>query len=388
MADPYEKHGLKRVINAAACLTRLGGSKPDPRVFKAMEEASRAFIQIPVLQKWAGERIAEATGAEAGLPTAGAVNSLVLAAAACMMKGTELGNYDPLGGEKWSHINKKLPLDTEGLRTEFIVQKPNRNSYDYAVSIAGGRMREIEPTREALDMAYDSENTAAYYHTVRGGRGMPLETVIEVAHSHGVPVIVDAAPDLRPKSMLKYYTGMGADLVVFSGGKHLGGPNNSGILAGKADLIKLAHLQAYPFDGIGRAAKVSRETIMGLVEALRIYVERDDDAAFKQWEDQCKVIVEKLEAIPGVEAGLVYETTIDEGLPMTPFAYITVDESETGVSLRELHSRLKEGDIIIETLYEPGFLIKDYKNKITINPEYLLEGDDEIIVTRVKEILG
>ncbi len=388
MTDPFRRYGLRRVVNAATCLTRLGGSAPSPSVMEAMAEVSRAFIQIPVLQRWAGAEIARATGAEAGLPTAGAVNGIMLACAACIMRGTELEGHDPLEPETWSRLSGRLPLDTGGLKTEFIAQRVNRYSYDFAVAATGGRIVETEATAEALAAAYDPDRTAAYYYTVRGGRGVPLGTVIEVAHSRGVPVIVDAAPDLRPKSILTYYTGKGADLVVFSGGKHLGGPNNTGLLCGRADLIKLAHLQAYPFDGIGRAAKMSKETIVGLVEALWLYLERDDDASFRRFEEECRGIADRLNEVPGVTAGVTYEYTIDEGLPMTPFAYLELDEARTGVTLSWLHAELKRGDPAIETLLEPSFLIPDYRNRITINPEYLLEGDDDLIIKRVREILG
>ena len=389
--NPYEKYGLKRVINAATCLTRLGGSRPHPDVFKAMEDASRAYIQIPALQAWAGEKIAEATGAEAGLPTAGAVNALTLAAAACMMKGTELERYDPLDQSSPSHIIQRLPMHTKGLKTEFVVQKSDRNTYDHAVECAGGRILEAgthEGTMlEELEAVYNPDKTAAFYFTVRGStRGLPLDTFMEVAHGKGVPVIVDAAPDLRPKKILTHYIEKGVDLVVYSGGKHLGGPNNTGILAGRKDLIKLAHLQAYPFDGIGRGAKMSRETIVGLVVALEKYLEKDDEALFKAWDEKAQWIADQLSNVPGLNAGVTCEYTVEGGEPMTPLAYVILDE-EAGMGTKELHARLKEGDPIIETLHEPAFLIDDYHGKLTINPEHMLEGDEEIVVSRIREIL-
>ena len=386
--DPFEKHGLKRVINAATCLTRLGGSIPDPRVCEAMNDASKAYVQIPQLQAWAGKQIAKATGAEAGLPAAGAVNALTLAAAACIMKDTELEEYDPLGAGNWTHLTLRLPMHTEGLRTEFVVQKECRNHYDHAVECAGGRMVEVESTPEALEAAYHPERTAAYYFTVRESRsGLSLEAVLEVAHRNGIPVIVDAAPDLRPKGMFKYHISKGADLVVFSGGKHLGGPNNSGILAGRGDLIKLAHLQAYPFDGIGRGSKMSRETIVGLVEAIRLYSGRDDEAELRLHEERARSIADQLSKIPGVEAGVTYEYTMEENVPMGPFAYVSFNGEVNGVSLRGLHRKLLEGDPAIETLYEPAFLIDDYKGKLTMKTEYMLPGDDAIVVQRIKAIL-
>ena len=390
--NPYKKYGLRRVVNAATCLTRLGGSIPSPEVFKAMEDASKSFVQIPELQAWAGEKIAEANGAESGLPTAGASNSLMLAAAACMMKGTELEKYDPLELETWSHLAMKLPAHTEGLKNEFIVQKNNRNIYDHAVECAGGQLVEAgseDGTMEAeLDEAFNPEKTAAYYFTVRSSRNiLPLETVVKIAHRHRVPVIVDAAPELPPKKKLKQYIEKGADLVIFSGGKFLAGPNNSGILMGRKDLIKLAHLQAYPFHGIGRASKMSRETIVGLVTALKLYLEQDEDALFKSWESKAKWIADKLNLIPGAEAGISYKSTVEEGEPVLPLCYLKIDKEAFGMTGRDLVNKLRGGDPSIETLYEAAFLLEDYKGKITINPQVMLEGDEILVVQKIKELL-
>jgi D-glucosaminate-6-phosphate ammonia-lyase len=390
--NPYEKYGLRRVINAATCLTRLGGSIADREVFKAMEDASKSFIQIPELQAWAGRKIAEATGAEAGHPTAGANNALMLATAACIMKGTELEEYDPLDPETWSRIILRLPANTEGLKTEFIVQKNDRNIYDHAVECAGGRLVEAgteEGTTEAeLDEAFNPERTAAYYYTVRSAKdSLPLETMVRVAHGHGVPVIVDAAAELPPRKKLAQYIEAGADLVIFSGGKHIGGPNNSGILAGRKDLIKLAHLQAYPFHGVGRASKMSRETIVGFVKALELYMEKDEKSHYNQWKEKAERIASKLRDIPGVKTGITHHKTVEEEAPMAPLCYLELDEEAVGMSGKELVKRLRDGDPSIETLYEPGFLLEKYEGKVTINPQYMLEGDDDIVVNRIKEIL-
>jgi L-seryl-tRNA(Ser) seleniumtransferase len=390
--NPYKKYGLRRVINASTSLTRLGGSIAHPDVFDAMEDASKAFIQIPELQAWAGKKIAEATGAEAGLPAAGANNALMLAAAACIMKGTELENYDPLELETWSHLILKIPAHTEGLKTEFIVQKNDRNIYDHAVECAGGKMVEvgsIDETKETeLDEAYNSERTAAYYYTVRSSReSLPLKTVVKVAHKHGVPVIVDAASELPPRKKLTQYIEEGADLVIFSGGKFLGGPNNSGILAGRKDLIKLAHLQAYPFHGIGRASKMSRETIVGFVKALELYKEKDEEIYFQKWKEEAGLMAEQLKNIPGGKTVITYHRTVEEEEPMAPLCFLELDEAIVGMSGKELVKTLRDGDPSIETRYEPTFLLENYKGKVTINPQYMIEGDAEIVVNRIKNIL-
>ena len=389
--NPYEKHGVRRAINAAGTLTRVGGSIAQPEVFKAMEDASRSFVHISELQQWAGEIIAEATGAEAGLPTAGGSCSIMLAAAACIMKGTELEEYEPMGRATWHHLIQRLPAHTEGLRTGFIVQRANRDEYDHAVEIAGGRFVEAGTedgaTEEDLDGAFDPERTAAYYYTVQPStKILPLETVVRVAHRNGVPLVVDASAELPPRSNLRYFTSKGVDLVCFSGGKTIAGPNNSGILAGRRDLIKLAHLQSYPFEGVGRVAKMSRETIVGLVTALRIYLEVDEEAEFRAWEEKARFMAEELGGMPGVKAGVVNATT-PEGIPKFPLVYLKVEGEVHAMTGRQLHQGLIDGDPSIEGIYEPYYLLEDYEGKLVFNPQNILEGEELIILQRVKEIL-
>ena len=391
--NPYKKYGLRRVINAATCLTRLGGSISSSEIFKTMEDASKSFVQIPELQHWAGKKIAEVTGAEAGLPTAGANNAIMLAAAACMMKDTELEKYNPLELESWSHLILKLPANTSNLKNEFIVQKNDRNTYDHAIECAGGIIVEVgsdyQTTERELEKGYDPLKTAAYYYTVRSSRrSLSLDKVIQVAHKHGVPVIVDAASELPPKNQLSRYVEKGADLVVFSGGKYLGGPNNSGILTGRKDLIKLAHLQAYPFHGVGRTAKMSRETIVGLVKALELYMEKDEEEIFIQWEKRANWFAEQLSELKGVESAVTYQRTVPEGEPMVPLCYLKLEEDVCGVNGRDLVNKLREGDPCIELLYESAFLIEDYKDKVTINPEFMQDGDELIVIKNIKKLLN
>ena len=381
--NPYVKYGVRRVINAAGTLTRVGGSISRPEVFRAMEDASKSFVHIPELQKWAGEAIAKATGAEAGLPTAGSSNAITLAAAACMMRGTELEKYDPLEQETWTQVIQRLPMHTEGLRTEFIVQKSNRNVYDHAVECAGGKFVEVGTEKGAslreLEKAFNPVRTAAYYITDRSvGGHLPLSEVAKVAHGKGVPLIVDAASELPPRSNMKRYISKGADLVVISGGKFIAGPNNSGLLAGKRELIKLAHLNAYPFHGVGRSSKMCRETIVGLVTALKLYLELDEGPLFKKWEKKAEWMAEQLNKVPMVKAGVTIEKTVEEGEPMWPMLYVDVDAA-SGVPGKSLPDLLREGDPSVESRARGKTLL--------INPEFLLGGDEAIIVDRIKKIL-
>ena len=390
--DPYEKFGVRRVVNAAGTLTRVGGSMSPPEVFRAMEDASKRFIHISELQQWAGEIIAEATGAEAGLPTAGGSCSLLLAAAACIMKGTELEDYEPKGRAKWNHITQRLPMHTEGLKTEFIIQKSNRNEYDHAVECAGGRFVEVGTeemaTEEDLARAYDPEKTAAYFYTVQPtSKVLPIESVVKVAHSLGAPVVVDASAELPPKENLKKYPSKGVDLVAFSGGKQVAGPNNSGILAGRRDLIKLAHLQSYPFEGVGRAAKMSRETIVGFVTALKMYLELDEGAEFVQLEEKADYMAGQLNRIPHVDARVVLSTSGVEKTPKFPIVCVKIDEEALGISGRDLHEGLVNGDPSIEGVFEPYYLVEDYEGILALNPQYILEGDELDVFRKVREIV-
>jgi seryl-tRNA(Sec) selenium transferase len=370
--DPYKKFGIRRVVNAAGTLTRVGGSISPPEIFRAMEDASKRFIHVSELQQWAGEVIAEATGAEAGLPTAGGSCSLLLAAAACIMKGTELEMYEPKGQSKWNHITQRLPMHTEGLRTEFIIQKSNRNEYDHAVECAGGRFVEVGTedgaTEEDLAAVYDPEKTAAYFYTVQPtSKCLPVESVVKVA--------------------LTKYTRKNVDLVAFSGGKQVAGPNNSGILSGRKDLIKLAHLQSYPFEGVGRAAKMSRETIVGFVTALKMYLETDEKAEFEKLQVKADYIAEKLNLIPHLDAKVVLSTSGVEKTPKFPIVCVKIDEEVLGITARDLHMGLVNGDPSIVGVFEPYYLVEDYEGILSLSPQYILEGDELDVFRRVREIV-
>ena len=383
--NPYEKYGLRLVVNAAGTFTSVGGSIAAPEVFKAMEDASKSFMHITWLQEWAGKEIAKATGAEAGFPTSGASSALILAAAACIFKGTELENYEPAYPETWSHISQKIPAHTEGLKNEFIIQKANRNMYDHAVEVAGGHVIEVGTkedgaTIEELDAAYNPEKTAAYYITDGNSRKLlSIATVAEIAHKNGVPLIVDAAGRLPPKKNLRRYLEEGADLVVFSGGKFMAGPNNSGMLAGRRDLIKLAHLQAFPFHGIGRSAKMSRETIVGFVTALKIYLEQEEESFYPVWKTKARYLVEQLNKIPDVKAEIRSQTTVEEKELTTPLVYVRPGEGY-GLSVRDLYIELETGIPSIKT--------STFGGVVSLNPKYLLEGDEEIIIRRIKQVLN
>jgi uncharacterized pyridoxal phosphate-dependent enzyme len=378
--NPYKVLDVKPTINAAGILTRIGGSKPPKEVFKAMEVASRSFVTIAELQKKAGNYLAIAAGAEAGLPTAGGSASILLSAAACIMKGTELENYEPIGPAVWRKLAQRLPLHTKGLKTDFIVQKCNRDEYDHAVECAGGRFIEVGDKNGAsiqeLRDAFVKEKTAAFYYTLKSSSGLPLDEYVKIAHAYGVPVILDASVIVPPKNGKLDFVEMGVDLVCISGGKTLSGPNNTGILVGRKDLIKLAHLQSYPFEGVGRSAKMCRETIVGLIAAYEVFKKRDEVEFENSNIRKAEYIKNELKKIYGISAYVNQPN---------PLCIVKADKIKYGLSTKELYQSLLEGDPSIMTVFEPYFLIEDFHDVLSINPHFLTEEEIKIIIKRVKE---
>ncbi len=319
----YEELGVPVIINAKGPATRLSGALMVPEVVQAMAEAAEHCVDIAGLQAAAGRRIAGATGAEAGYVTSGAAAGLLLATAACVAR------LDPARMARLPH--------TSGMAREVVMVRSQRNFYDHAVRTAGIRLVEAGlPDRYAgagvrdvqvweLEEAISTKTAAVFYVADRFAQP-PLSDVVRVAHAAGVPVIVDAAAQLPPASNLKRFITQGADLVAFSGGKAIGGPQATGILAGRRDLIMSAACQHLDFDileeqwqppedlidrsrlkgvprsGIGRPCKVGREDIAGLMKALELFLAESDEARHARWLEAVRAIATDLEGLNGVSA--------------------------------------------------------------------------------------
>ncbi len=269
--DVYQKLGVRPIIHGAGTTTRYGGSLMRPETIEAMRQASQAFVNIDELNAAAGETIARLLGAEAALVTAGAASGLVLQAAAC------------IAGDDPAKI-ARLP-DSTGMKNELIIQRVHRFMYDQMFRVAGGVMVEIgsgrrtEPHQLASAIT-DKTAAVVYLHSpFTSPPGLlPFETICDLAHAADVPVIVDAASMLPPRQNLYTHLRQGADLVMFSGGKGIRGPQSTGILAGRRDLIRAATLNASPNHSVGRPSKTSKEEIVGLVTALELFLAEDEDA--------------------------------------------------------------------------------------------------------------
>jgi len=370
----YVKLGVRPVIHGAGTTTRYGGSLMRPETIEAMREAAQALVNIDELNAAAGAAIARMLGAEAALVTAGSTAGLVLQAAACIT------------GDDPARI-ARLP-DVTGMRHEFVIQRAHRFSYDQAFRVPGGVLVEIGLGRRT--MPYELENaigprTAGVVHLVSPFTSppgiLPFEEVRRIAHARGVPVLVDAASMIPPRDNLFRYLREGADLVVVSGGKGIRGPQSTGILAGRRDLIRAATLNASPNQAIGRAAKTSKEEIVGLVTALELFLAEDEKAEMDRYREVCGSIVDALGDMPGLRA-VVEQDPVNRVLP---HAVIYFEPSWTGPSGRAVQLALAAGDPHIYVQQGPHQ--GGYGDEIAIDPINLAPGDEAVVARRLREEL-
>lgn len=369
----YDELGVRPLINASATLTRLGGSIMPPEVVQAMTEASKHFINLDELQRAVGKKLAELTKNEAAFVSTGAAAGLALATAAVVA-----GNDPKAIGQ--------LP-DTTGLKNEVIIQKSHRNGYDHAVRQIGVKVIEVgtetETTREDFEKAINANTAGIFWFqgAMTGHGDLPLEQVIEIAKRHNVPVIVDAAAQVPPVSNLWKYTEMGADLAIFSGGKDLHGPQASGLVVGRQDLIDCMRVNGSPNHSIGRPMKVGKEEMVGLLKAVELYVKRDHEARASQDEEVVSGWCLELNKFDGVQAERSFPNEAGQPLPR---AKVVIDAAAAGLNRDEVVQALRAG-----TATTPGIEVSTQgTDVIYVNPMTLSEGEDQIVIDRLVEILS
>jgi uncharacterized pyridoxal phosphate-dependent enzyme len=359
----YGDLGLPTVINADATLTRLGGSLMPPEVFEAMHDASRHFVDLNDLQQAVGQRIAKLTQNEAAYVTSGAAGALYLATLACGL------STDPADG-----------LTIAGReRHEVIIHRSQRIPYVPSIELAGASLVEIGDEAgaapEQLEAAIGEATLAFFYfaghHLAQGA--IPLEGVIAIAHSRGVPVVVDAAAQLPPRENLWRFTrDLGADLAVFSGGKGLRGPQSSGLMLGRRELIEVARAHGAPNQHRGRAMKVGKEEMLGLMAAVERYLSLDQAALLERYERMVQTVLDAVNEVP--QATGTRDWPSEAGQPI-PRARITVASGAQAVQ-----AALWKG--------EPRIAVAvDGDEALLVNPETLEDGQEIIVAERLVEEL-
>jgi L-seryl-tRNA(Ser) seleniumtransferase len=362
----YEALGVKRVINAAGTITALGGSLMPPEVVAAWTEASKHFVDLLELQDRVGERIAKLLGVEAALVTTGAAGGIVLGTAAAL-------TYRDRG------LVARLPLPPE-MGLEVVRQKSHRDCYDHQITACGVRLVDVETPGE-LERALGPRTAMMMAYNFREADGKISRVQwVETARRHKVPTLLDAAADTPPLDALWKYNKLGFDMVVFSGGKGIRGPQNAGLLLGRNDLIEAAKLNTAPRCGnIGRGMKVSKEDMVAMWAAVERYVRLDHDSQVREWERRVGVIEDALRDIATVETKRIVPPIANH----VPHLLILWNERRLRITAAEMKKRLMGGDPPIATARvhgtgEDGFLISVFM---------LQEGEDRIVAQRLRGIL-
>lgn len=360
----YADLGIRPLINAWGTVTAVGGSLMDPDVLDAMREAAASFVDLHVLQRRAGERIAGLLGVEAACVTAGAAAGLTLTAAACMTAQ--------------SPERASLLQPTSGLSEECLMLHPHRNRYDRAVTLGGARVVDVGGATTApgdLHAAVTDRTAMLLYmaesEAVPGS--LPLREVCAIMHEHGIPVVVDAAAEIPPRSRLLEYFDGGADLIVVSGGKQIRGPQSSGLILGKEALVARCAAIGYPNHGIGRGMKTDKETIVGLVKAVELFVRRDEAADFARWEAMADALVHRL----GASDTLLARRHVPEGPGIQPAGIPRAYVTPLGRTAAEVQTRLREAD--------PAVAVGVDGDDIAINPQCLEPDQVDLVVGAVEE---
>ncbi len=368
--DYFQLLGIDKLINAKGTFTSLGGSRMSDQTLEAMRQVSGVFVDLSLLHKKAGSYVADLLGVEAACITAGGAAAIVQSVAACMV------GSDPL------EISR-LPFPP--YKNEVIIQRSHRCPFDRCINIAGATMVEIGNLIETPEFELYgaiNERTAAviyFYQASLFVSSLSLEKTIEIAHKNNIPVIVDAAAELPPKSNLWEIYNKGADMVIFSGGKDIRGSGASGLIVGRKDLIDSAELQTAPFEyAVARPMKASKEAIIGFVSALEQYLEEDESLRVEEWERIYHYLHDNLSMIPGVRVSRFQPTQPGAQPNYQPRLLLEV-EPAASLNIDQLIEKLAQG--------EPPIIAAKLGNKALFNTHTLTYQEAEQVVSRIKEML-
>lgn len=363
----FEELGIKTLINGRGTLTYLSGSLMLPEVVEAINSTSTEFANLREVQDKVGARMAELLNCEAAMVTSGAAGALTLGTAATIT-GTD------------EELIKTLP-DIPGPRREVIIQKNHRYGYDHAVRNTGVKMVEVESARE-MERAINENTVMGLFFNAAAQFGgfedyITHEEFVEICRNHGIPSFIDAAADVPPVDNLFKYTEMGFDLVTFSGGKAIRGPQSAGLLYGRKDLIEAAKLNHNPnSDSIGRGLKVNKEEIFAMYVALKSYLNMDHEAQWQEWLERTERIAASAETVPTVTG----ETHITPG-PANHFPNLRLrwDQEQLGITPSDVVEAMRNGS--------PSIEVSGGRDMLNISVVMMKADQVDIVAQRVKEVL-
>ena len=361
--DLFRELGVRPFINAAGTYTAMTASLMPPEVMDAINYAAKHYVMLDELQDKVGERIAALVQSEAAMVTSGAASALTLGTAAVLT-----------GMDRQKIVD--LP-NLAGMKSEVIIQKSHRFGYDHAVRNCGVRLVEVE-TREDLERAITDKTAMMLFYNNNNKEGqIQDEEFAALGKKHSVPTFNDAAADVPPVENLWKYTKMGFDLVTFSGGKGIRGPQSAGLLLGRKDLIAAARLNAPPNGNtVGRGMKVNKEEVVGMLVALESYLKKDHAAEQREFEKRADIVRSGVAGVPGVTA----EIFVPEVANHVPHVRVTWDPSSRKLTPEDVVKTLREG--------EPSIGTRSEGNAVVIGVWMMRSGEDKIVARRLREVIG
>jgi uncharacterized pyridoxal phosphate-dependent enzyme len=363
----YEELGVTTVINGEGTMTVLGGSLMRPEVEAVMAMAGRHFVPIVALEAAAGKRIAELLKLPDGY------GAIVTSGAAAAMQS---GLAGILTGDNPQFI-EQLP-DLTGMKSEVIIQKSHRNPFDHQLRATGVKLVVIE-TKDQLLRAINPNTAMMHFSNFANAEGaIKVEEWVKLAHEHNIPTFIDAAADTPPVSHLWDYANMGYDLIAFSGGKAIRGPQCAGLLVGRKDLVTYALMNNSPNENtLGRSQKVGKEEIVGMVKALELYLAEDHDALNREWQRRLEYISGEVSKIPSVST----EYSVPDIANHVPHLHISWDPKRLSISPREASAALRQS--------KPSIVIGagERGNGLTMCSFMLQPGEEKIIAEKITQIL-
>jgi L-seryl-tRNA(Ser) seleniumtransferase len=360
--DLFKELGVRPFINAAGTYTDMTASLMVPEAMQAINYASQHFVMLNELHDKVGERLATLLRCEAAMVSSGAASALTL------------GTAGVLAGTDRERIAALPNLD--GMKSEVIIQKAHRFGYDRAIRNCGVRLVEVE-TRDDVDRAVtDKTAMMLFLNNANSDGQIKHQEFVELGKKHTVPTMIDCAADVPPVENLWKYTGMGFDLVVFSGGKGIRGPQSAGLLLGRKDLIAAARANASPNgSALGRGMKVNKEEMVGMLVAIETYLNKDHDKESRDFEQRAEIIRKAVTSVPGVTA----EVYVPEVANHVPHVRISWDAEARKLSARDVVTALQEG--------EPSIRVRGGRRGLEVGVWMMKPGEDKIVAARLRRVL-